>query len=128
METEKYNAEQIALKLQFEKLPIENIIVYTAETDRNKLLGRPGQYTSKVNFADSRLQQPDPNDPVGGSIEVFNNAAELKDRKEYIESLYLKMPALTEYMVVNGNYLLRLSNEFTPSQADEYKTLFMKIK
>jgi hypothetical protein len=110
-------------------LPTGKIIVYTADTDVNKLLGRPNQYISKVNFADNRIYQIDENDPDGGSIETFSNPKDLETRKSYIESVEKTIcPTTVEYMFVNGNYLLRLSNELTPEQAKEYETAFMTIK
>ncbi|MCQ8193897.1 hypothetical protein [Streptomyces rugosispiralis] len=56
----------------------------TAANDPNHLLGRPGQYTSKVTFADSRVQKADasgfkPGDvELGGAVEVFDNPAAAK--------------------------------------------------
>lgn len=61
-------AEEISAALKAKGLLIGTVVVYTAETDTNKLLGRPNQYTSKVNFADTSLDQPDPNDPDTDSI------------------------------------------------------------
>jgi hypothetical protein len=52
-------------------------VVYTADTDPNHLLGRPGGYVSKTAFIDSRVSQSDVegmrSDAVerGGSVEVF---------------------------------------------------------
>jgi hypothetical protein len=61
--------------LQSREPAVTTIQTYTDATDPNHLLGRPGQYTSKVNFVDSRLAPPsnpaliDVND--GGSVEAF---------------------------------------------------------
>lgn len=122
------NAEQISFKLEKAKLPINNVVVYNEKTDPNKMLGRPNQYISKVNFADTRLDQLDPKNPNGGSIETFKNTDDLKARKEYIESVIKTTPAFTEYMVVNGKYLLRLSKDMTNDQVNKYKKAFMAIK
>lgn len=126
--TPQLTAEEISSKLKSQSLPIDNVIVYTEETDLNKLLGRPGQYISKVNFADTTLEQTGTDDPVGGSIETFKNSKDLRTRKEYIESVTESMPAFTEYMIVNGNYLLRLNKGLTPEQMNKYKEAFMKLK
>jgi hypothetical protein len=109
-------------------IPTGKIVVYTADTDVNKLLGRPNQYISKANFADNRIDQFDENDPDGGTIETFNNSKDLQARKAYIESVEKLLYPEIEYMFVNGNYLLRLSRELTPEQAKEYETVFMAIK
>ena len=127
-DSKNLTSEEIANKLKDEKLPISNIIVYTEETDKNKLLGRPNQYISKVNFADTRIEQSNIDKPKGGSIEIFNNVTDLNTRKSYIESISKYMPMLTEYMLVNGNYLLRLNKELTNAQVNEYKEVFIKIK
>jgi hypothetical protein len=122
-------AEQIVSKLQGSNLPIDNVIVYTEQTDKNKLLGRPGQYISKVNFADTQLEQSDDkSSPNGGSIEVFSNTSDLDARKTYIESIIKKSPIFTEYIFVNGNYLLRLSKDLSNDQVNKYKDVFMSIK
>jgi hypothetical protein len=36
----------------------------TERTDANSLMGRPNQYTSKVNFADKRVEQSDSKNSV----------------------------------------------------------------
>ena len=122
------NAEQLAIELQEAGLPIDNIIVYDEQTDWNKLLGRPNQYTSKVNFADIRLDQTDPDNPNGGTIEVFENASDLDKRKKHNEMVMEQYPVFTEYLFVNGNRIMRLSYDLTPDQANEYKEVFMAIK
>ena len=50
-------AEEICNELKNNNNNIGKIVVYTEETDSNNLLGRPNQYTSKVNFADNRISQ-----------------------------------------------------------------------
>ena len=71
------NAEAVVERLQAAGLTIGKVIVYTEETDPNDLLGRPGQYTSKAAFTDTRVDESDlvatPKWDVarGGSVEVF---------------------------------------------------------
>jgi len=51
-------------------LPIGAVRSYTASTDPNELLGRPGQYTGKANFRDRRLPPTkDFDTSSGGSVE-----------------------------------------------------------
>lgn len=123
-------AEEITNGLKKAGLHVDGAIVYTDATDTNKLLGRPNQYISKVNFADTQIDQAqtDPDDPIGGTVETFNNASDLQARKEYVESIEKKIPATMEYIYVNGNYLLRVSKQLTPAQAKEYETAFMALK
>lgn len=128
-ENEPKTAEQLTAELKSAGLPIDNVIVYDEKTDVNELLGRPNQYISKVNFADTTVEQPeDKEDPVGGTIETFSNAADLKSRKEYCESVSKDMPLFAQYYYVNGNYLLRVDHDITPENAKKYEEAFAKIK
>lgn len=97
--------------------------VYTAATDPNKLLGRPGGYTSKADFTDNRAK-PKLDDEVqnGGSVEVFEDLAAAEDRAKFIADT-LKAAKIfgTEYHYINGGILLRVSGALTPDQAAEYE-------
>ena len=121
-------AEQLVTKMQEAGLPIDGVIVYDEKTDPNKLLGRPNQYPSKTNFADTRLDQTDPENPNGGTIEVFNNSSDLEKRKKHNEMVMEQYPVFTEYLFVHDNYIIRLSYDLTKDQAEEYKKIFMSIK
>jgi hypothetical protein len=120
---------------------------FSAEDDPNKLLGRPGQYTSKANFHDNRLEAPvsrgkcdpvpagapssaepvchdtpkDPGVDDGGSVEFFASAGDAKRRHEYVSKLTEATPPFAEYSYLGGAVLLRLSHELTPSQAKAYQ-------
>lgn len=129
-------AENIISEFKGASIPIGNVVVQTAETDPNSKLGRPGEYISSAQFEDSRLKQlepipelelDEPDLPVGGVIEVFNNAKDLDARKQYIEQVYEMMPAAKQYIYVNDTALLRLDYELTPDQAKEYETVFMSL-
>lgn len=101
-------------------------IVITETNDRNHLLGRPGQYTSKVTFTDSRIKPEDvaslDKDDVqqGGIIEVFATAADAKARADYIQNIVKSLPMFLEYDYPHGVYLVRVSKYLTPTQAAEY--------
>ncbi|MFE9496992.1 hypothetical protein [Streptomyces collinus] len=100
----------------------------TAANDPNHLLGRPGQYTSKVTFNDTRIKAGDVEGSDkgdvdrGGAIEAFAHHAEAKARAEYIQGFAKSMPALAEYDYVHGTVLVRVSHYLTPQQAAAYKT------
>lgn len=115
-------AESICNLLKEQIPSIGAVAVYNEENDINKLLGRPNQYTSKVNFADTRIEQTSDNidDVIGGSIEVFENEKNAQARKDYIASIMEQLPTMTEYDYLYGNVLLRLDKSLTPSQAKEY--------
>ena len=100
----------------------------TAANDPNKLLGRPGQYTSKVTFTDSRIKKADVEGTEkgdverGGAIEAFANPADAAARAKYIQAVTKSMPALAEYDYVHGSILVRVSHNLTPDQAAAYKS------
>lgn len=70
----------------------------TAANDGNHLLGRPGQYTSKVGFTDSRIKPADVEGMTegdvafGGAVEVFANADDAKARAAYIQAVTKNLP------------------------------------
>lgn len=107
-------AEQYSIALKNAGLLIDDLKVVTAENDENKLLGRPNQYTSKVNFKN-------------GSIEVFNNKEDLKARQEYINEIGKATSIFAEYNYANGNALLRINKSLTPEDAKKYEDEFMKL-
>lgn len=109
------DAEAYSKALSEAELSVDELEVYTSETDPNELLGRPNQYTSKVNFKN-------------GSVEVFGNEKDVKARKEYIDSLGKSTPMFAEYSYINGNALLRIKKELTPEEAKKYEESFMKIE
>jgi ABC-type transport system substrate-binding protein len=105
---------------------ISNPLQITDANDRNHLLGRPGEYTSKVMFTDTRIQASDvdglnPDDVErGGGIEVFASAADAKARADYIQSVVKSMPMLLEYDYPHGNVLVRVSRFLPADQAAAY--------
>ena len=135
----RLTAEDVVLKLKESNSNVGRYVVYTDETDLNKLLGRPGQYTSKVTFEDTRLEQKNKdldddmfsaeerNEPTGGTIEVFNNPQDLKKRKDYLESVTSMFSATVEYSYSNDYILLRVGHELTPTQAKEYENFLSEI-
>jgi len=121
-------AEEICNTVKASIPTISNIVVYTEDTDTNKLLGRPNQYTGKVNFADTRTEQLDKSDPVGGSVEVFANPQDAKTRETYVDGISKSSPMFTQYLYLKGNVLLRIDGALTPTQAKEYEAAFNKIQ
>jgi hypothetical protein len=107
--------------------------VYTEANDPNHLLGRPGGYTSKAAFSDSRVSSADveglDNDAIerGGSVEVFKTEKEAKSRADYIETIAKSMPSATEYHYITGGILVRVSKLLTPTQAKDYEAAAKNI-
>ncbi|WP_406342290.1 hypothetical protein [Streptomyces sp. NBC_00648] len=102
--------------------------IVTADSDPNHLLGRPGQYTSKVTFTDTRVKPGDTDgldaDDVsrGGAIEQFAKPDEAAARAQYIQAVTKGMAALAEYDYVHDTAVIRVSHYLTPAQAGEYET------
>ena len=106
-------------KLREAEYPIDNVITYNENNDPNKLLGRPGQYIEKVNFADLRLYQSDKNNPAGGSIEIFENEKDCQNRVDYLKKVSQESPFI-EYNCMYDNILLRLNEKLTSDEAQSY--------
>lgn len=118
-------AAEVYQGLKAAGLPIGKYVEYTAETDSNKLLGRPGQYIGKVNFEDSRIDEDTNN--LDNSIEVFANETDLNNRAAYVKAITEKVPFLVQYQYVHKNVLLRLHKALTPTQASEYEAALKKL-
>jgi hypothetical protein len=123
------SAESILLALQQAGFPVGDYVAYTAADDPNGLLGRPGQYISKVNFVDTTLV---PNAIVfdigeGGSIEVFETQELAQARADYIFSVVQLLPSAVEYDFVVDGVLLRLSGALLPAVAEEYHIALQEI-
>jgi len=113
------SASEVLAGLKAAKLPIGQSTEYTAETDTNNLLGRPGQYIGKINFEDTRIEED--NADLNDSIEVFSNTNDLNSRANYIKAVTKDTPMLLQYSYTHKNVLLRLDTALTPDQAAEYE-------
>ncbi len=127
MTTGTPSAKQVVFRLKAAGLPIGAFRVYNEKTDGNHLLGRPGQYTSKVNFRDKRVSPSGDFDVTGGgAVEVFASKADAKRRYEYVAAI-AKSPLFSEYDYLEGKALLRLSHILTPTQAKKYEAIFRRL-
>lgn len=121
-------ADQVTQKLAEKIKSVSLTKTFTAEDDPNKLLGRPGSYTSKTSFADSRVPKdglPADNTHTehGGGVEVFADEAGATARRDQIQTIAKSMGGLiAEYDYVKGGVLVRVSGKLTPDQAKEYET------
>jgi hypothetical protein len=121
----RHEASDVLALLKARGLPISGYVRYTAATDENHLLGRPGQYVSKLNFKDTRIPTEESlGDPTsidaGGSIETFTNEADAKKRLAYVSAITQSVQFAAEYEYRVGTVLLRVSNVLTPDQARAY--------
>ena len=104
-------------------LAVSNVEEMTAESDTNSLLGRPGQYTGKVNWVDERHAEVG----AGNTVEAFATEADLQRRKEYIEQVTAGTPFLLQYIVAHRNLLLRLDKALTPDEAAAYEAALKSL-
>jgi hypothetical protein len=127
------SADQVVQAIS-QKVPTAKLtVVYTAATDRNHLLGRPGGYTSKSSFADSRIAPADvqgftPGDvELGGSVEMYADASAAQARMSYIQAIAKGNPAFGEYDYAAGPALIRVSRLLAPDQAASYQAAAQQI-
>ncbi len=118
-------AEAVAASLGTSGLPVVDVRVLTAESDDNHLLGRPGQYTGKILWRDSRTEPGIRND---ATIELFPDQASLERRKAYLEP-FVVLPITAQYMEVNAGrrLLMRLPHDLTPDQVVAYRDWFARL-
>lgn len=120
VELSKMTAEEIINEFVDAGYPIENVQVYTEKTDPNSIMGtRDDAYTGKVSFADSRIPQMLPDDPDGGTVEVFKNNSDAKTRYDYLDSLTGILSAEST-MLLKDNVVFRVSDELTKEQKQIY--------
>ena len=85
----RLNAQQIVTQLA-QHIPT---VAYTADTDPDHLLRRPGGYLSKASFVDTRISDPGlagyPAGAVerGGCVETYADAIEAGHRMAYIQGV-----------------------------------------
>jgi hypothetical protein len=108
-------------------LPIGKVRCYTEATDPNHLLGRPGGYTEKCDWADKRYPQyGDTKDfdytLTGGSIETFEKPGGAVARAEYLRAFEGPTALNPGYTFVpkDAIWVLRIDSELTRKQANVY--------
>lgn len=120
-------AEQTVDQLTGKVPAATKLRVITPETDIKHLLGRPGGYTSKTLWKDSRVQ-PNPilettdEARAGGVVEVFADEDGATTRKNLIQG-YVKSSGgfISEYDYQRGPVLVRVSGQLPPASAAEYQ-------
>ena len=125
---EELGPERVIEHLRANQIPIGEVEVFTAENDPNTRLGRPGQYTGKANFHDTRFQMVKLTDSEfmnfrhsGGTVEIFATEEDLAARTTALDTALAQIPtAPPEYRYSQGTVLLRLGHVLTPEQAQQY--------
>jgi hypothetical protein len=126
-------AEQVVTELAKRIPTVTPGVVFTAETDPNRLLGRPTGYLSKASFTDSRIPAEEVTGTGegaverGGSVEVFADEQGAQRRMHFIKNIASGFPAAVEYDYTLGPVLLRVARALTPAQAAEYQKALAAI-
>jgi hypothetical protein len=121
-------ASDVAAALTAAGLKLTSIVVVTEATDDNQLMGRPGQYTSKVFFYDARHpKSPDAPGAGENTIETFATAEDAKARRDYIEQMTKGSPLLLQYQILHGRTLVRLDKALLPSEVEGYREALAKL-
>jgi len=111
-------AEELVVALRQAGLPILGWTLITGPTDPDGLLGRPGQYTSKVVFSDRRLVGGGGTEAAnladGGAIEVFASAGAAARR---VPALAGKGARVSR----NGRVVLAVSTRLAAVSAVKYR-------
>lgn len=118
-------ADQVAARLAAAITEADLGATLTPETDPNRLLGRPGQYTSAATVVDQRVPEELRSDPTGvdagAKVEVFSDESEAQARADYIGQIAEVSPLGVEYDYQVGAVLLRVSKELPPATAEQYR-------
>lgn len=106
---------------------VSSVKIFDESTDPNENLGRPGQYIGKGDFFDSRMEDSEEN---AGTIEFFSSKADCKDRYEYLCKMSdpeLGAFGVNQYIYKYDLAIFRVSYDFAPTEAEEYKTAMDEI-
>lgn len=127
--SDSLTADQVMAKLSAAIPGVKQTIAYTAATDPNSLLGRPGEYIGAIRFNDSRVPKDKTQGATagdvefGGAIETFATVQDAQTRAAYVEKVTQAMASLAgEYDFQHGHVLIRVSRFLTPDQVAAYKT------
>lgn len=103
-------------------IKVIDVHVFTEQDDSNRLLGRPGQYTSKISFFDARHpRSADGGDEGENTIEVFATAEDARRRYDYVDGITKNLPMLMQYQVLKGRLLARFDKVLLPSEVKQYE-------
>lgn len=126
-------AEQVAIMLAGNGLPLRTTVVYTAQNDPDALLGRPGGYSSRIAFSDARISASEiagaPPDAIerGGAIEVFGDPAAAQARGSRLSAPGAGGDLPAEYTFVQGRVVLRLSMILPEAMASAYRSALARV-
>ena len=97
------------------RMGVKGVTVYSVTSDPNHLLGRQGEYTSKVEWTTSGEDS---------GIEAFPDPADAKIRYAYLRAF--RPPIGDGYDFLYHAAILRMASIYTPSQAAKLKASFRR--
>lgn len=117
--------QEIIDQLKAAGQPIGTVVVYTDPNYATGLLKQPNlQLAQAARFEDSSIEQVENQiEPIGGSVEVYQDYAVAKQRYDYLTTF--SDVTGTTYQV--GNVLLRLDNAVQLERRTQYETAFLAI-
>lgn len=123
----KMDAAALTEQLQAKDLPIGGVQTYDKNSDPNGKLGKEGEYISKTSFSDTRLSAGEGQKAEGGTIEVFKTAEDAQKRRDYISEVAGDSILMQEYMYLFDTILLRVSNQLSLEEAQDYATAMQEL-
>lgn len=116
----RFDAQQLYAVLQKGKLPVSDGAAVTATDDPDGQLGKPGGYTSRVDFLDTSLAQPGTAWTLtsGGAIEVFASDVDARKAMKALDTANKTNP--TEHDYLAKTIVLRLSLNVAADQQSSY--------
>lgn len=116
---------------------VTDVLVWDEETDINRVLGRPGEYISKADFSDDRVDESWSTEDErmkyglnGGTLEIFSSESDCTKRTNYLKkfmSTDLGTLGLTQYVYKYPKALFRVSFDVVPSEAEVYRSQMDEI-
>lgn len=108
---------------------VTQLVEVTEDNDPNDLIGRPNGYTEAVVIYDSRVACDSLGSDCGATLEVWPTSDAAAQRSTYILDILSGSPALgSEYHTVRDNYLLRVTGDIVPSEANVIAERFESIE
>lgn len=98
--------------------PINGQYIFAKETDPEKLLGTPHNYTSRAEWFDSRAGNLNNN---GVFVEVFNSNADCAARKAKIDQINAVLSSVRYYSFQQGKVLLNLRCDLSSAEVAGYE-------
>lgn len=125
---EPKSATEVADAIAAEIPEISEVLTITEDNDPNAKIGRPGGYIDGAVMFDSRAEPRDdvPGRDKGAFLEVWPDEAAATDRAEFIQEALQGANGVlgSEYHFQHDGYLLRVTGEIKPSDAQVYEDAF----